>query len=245
MEFTEFRRVTTECQGKQGRDYAVCMDNPFLISDDDPEYQAFLKKYRGAPTQKAGGAGRAAFAVILSGAIGLLFGYGFFNLTAKSAAGNGPNATGLKLARWLVFLACIKTSNDVLGPFFSGVSHRHDVLFVLFMDIVGFGIWALVAYAAGFAYAKLTARNDVQKVGTASAGLTPSSALAQPKSAISPTVSEDDLFAAVAKELMHNHRDEGLWTKAFALENGDDRKTKAHYIRLRVQALKEGAGFQT
>ncbi len=47
--------------------------------------------------------------------------------------------------------------------------------------------------------------------------------------------SDDEIFLRVAKELAANQADPGLWTKAFALENGDDRKTKAHYIRLRVE----------
>ncbi len=51
---------------------------------------------------------------------------------------------------------------------------------------------------------------------------------------------DDDtkLYLIVAKELSLNRRDEGLWTKAFALENGDERATKARYIRERVAFLK-------
>ncbi|EXI90200.1 MAG: RDD family protein [Candidatus Accumulibacter regalis] len=52
--------------------------------------------------------------------------------------------------------------------------------------------------------------------------------------------SDDDtkLYAVVAKELSISRRDEGLWTMAFALENGDERATKARYIRERVAFLK-------
>lgn len=61
--------------------------------------------------------------------------------------------------------------------------------------------------------------------------------------------SDDDtkLYAIVAKELSINRRDEGLWTKAFALENGDEQATKARYIRERVDSLKRrtvGEGHQ-
>lgn len=51
------------------------------------------------------------------------------------------------------------------------------------------------------------------------------------------TNSDDALYLAVAKELSSGNRDEALWMKAFALENGDESKTKAHYIRLRVARL--------
>ncbi len=52
--------------------------------------------------------------------------------------------------------------------------------------------------------------------------------------------SDDDIqfYRLVAQELSINRRDEGLWTKAFALENGDERATKARYIRERVESLK-------
>lgn len=49
--------------------------------------------------------------------------------------------------------------------------------------------------------------------------------------------SDDSYFLIVANELNNGIRDEGLWMKAFALENGDDLKTKAHYARLRAAKL--------
>lgn len=52
------------------------------------------------------------------------------------------------------------------------------------------------------------------------------------------TSNDDDIFLKVAQELASKRIDEALWTKAYALENGDERKTKAHYIRLRVEQLK-------
>lgn len=50
-------------------------------------------------------------------------------------------------------------------------------------------------------------------------------------------LNETELYGLVAKELAVNSKDEGLWTMAFALENGDEARTKAHYIRLRVKQL--------
>jgi hypothetical protein len=49
--------------------------------------------------------------------------------------------------------------------------------------------------------------------------------------------SDESLYLQVAKELSANLRNEALWTKAYALENGDEGATKAHYIRLRVEQL--------
>ena len=49
----------------------------------------------------------------------------------------------------------------------------------------------------------------------------------------------EDAFAVVARELATGKTDEALWTKAFALQNGDESATKAHYIRLRVEKLQQ------
>ena len=47
----------------------------------------------------------------------------------------------------------------------------------------------------------------------------------------------DEIFAMVARELAGDKRDEALWTKAFAMQNGDEAATKAHYIRLRAEQI--------
>lgn len=51
-------------------------------------------------------------------------------------------------------------------------------------------------------------------------------------------MNDNEIFALVAKELSSGLRDEALWLKAFAFENGDEAKSKAHYVRLRVEQLK-------
>jgi len=48
---------------------------------------------------------------------------------------------------------------------------------------------------------------------------------------------EDSFYAEIALELAHGNRDEGLWTKCYAEENGDENKTKARYIRERIKFL--------
>lgn len=52
---------------------------------------------------------------------------------------------------------------------------------------------------------------------------------------------DEEVFLQVARELAANQKDEALWMKAFALENGDAAKTKAHYVRLRVEKLQGAA----
>lgn len=55
-------------------------------------------------------------------------------------------------------------------------------------------------------------------------------------------IDEDSLFAQVAKEMASMEIDEGLWTRAYAFENGDENKAKARYIRLRVEQLQSKIG---
>jgi ATP-dependent protease ClpP protease subunit len=50
---------------------------------------------------------------------------------------------------------------------------------------------------------------------------------------------DDQIFLDVAKELQAGTIDQALWTKAFAIENGDEKRTRAHYIRLRVTSIAE------
>lgn len=48
---------------------------------------------------------------------------------------------------------------------------------------------------------------------------------------------EDWAYEQVGEELNSNNPDKGLWTKAFAQADGDDKQTKVLYIRARVEKL--------
>jgi hypothetical protein len=50
---------------------------------------------------------------------------------------------------------------------------------------------------------------------------------------------DDKLFLQVAEELTQGIRNEALWTKAFAQQDGDEAKTTAQYILLRVTQLQQ------
>lgn len=48
---------------------------------------------------------------------------------------------------------------------------------------------------------------------------------------------EDWAYEQVGEELDSNKPDKGIWTKAFAQANGDDKQTKVLYIKMRVEKL--------
>lgn len=52
-----------------------------------------------------------------------------------------------------------------------------------------------------------------------------------------PTISEEELYEAVAAEIETNKVKKGLWTKAFSLANGNEPLTKSTYIKLRAEQM--------
>ena len=59
---------------------------------------------------------------------------------------------------------------------------------------------------------------------------------------ISFPLSDDAIYEQVAKEITSDNIKQGLWTKAYALANGDEKITKAQYIKLRVEQLTRNDG---
>lgn len=55
-----------------------------------------------------------------------------------------------------------------------------------------------------------------------------------------PMTTTDEVYKVIAGELQDGKQDISTWTQAFADADGDDAKTKARYIRLRLAQLKGG-----
>ena len=55
--------------------------------------------------------------------------------------------------------------------------------------------------------------------------------------AVAPPAPDDQTYARVAEEMESGQIDKGLWTRLFAENDGDEPKTRAAYIRHRVQQL--------
>lgn len=55
----------------------------------------------------------------------------------------------------------------------------------------------------------------------------------------------DEVYKLIAGEIQDGKQDVSTWTRAFAEADGDEAKTKARYIRLRVIQLQGGATAQT
>ena len=52
-------------------------------------------------------------------------------------------------------------------------------------------------------------------------------------------LAEEMLYAEAMREIESGIRRDGLWGKAIAESDGDEKKAKAFYLKLRVQALKD------
>lgn len=59
------------------------------------------------------------------------------------------------------------------------------------------------------------------------------------RSRISSRLIEEEIYAEAIRELERGVRRDGLWAKAFAKSGGNEDKTKALYIELRVQSFKD------
>ena len=60
-----------------------------------------------------------------------------------------------------------------------------------------------------------------------------------PVSAAQQRKEDEKLYELVAAELSKDQKNEGLWLKAMAATEGDENKTKARYVELRIQSLKD------
>ena len=136
-----------------------------------------------------------------------------------------PSDVGRKWMAWMVLIVCVTN----LTPFIGRLDKNSFALWVLAIIVFGAGSFAMGwAYGKFFVFKKQT---GIQRASNAMEGVQQLR-----------TESDDDaLFTQVAKEIVREEIDEGLWAKAFALENGDERKTKAHYMRLRVEQLQRRA----
>lgn len=52
-----------------------------------------------------------------------------------------------------------------------------------------------------------------------------------------PIIVEARLYEQIAQELEANTVDKGVWTKAYAQAEGDDKQTRAFYIKARLSRL--------
>ena len=50
---------------------------------------------------------------------------------------------------------------------------------------------------------------------------------------------EEKIYSTIAKEIESNKLKKGLWTKAFSESEGDEKKTKALYIKYRFDQIQD------
>ena len=54
------------------------------------------------------------------------------------------------------------------------------------------------------------------------------------------SLQDEQIYAKVVEEIVNSHISPGLWAKAFAQTNGDEKKSRAIYITLRANQIKLG-----
>jgi hypothetical protein len=206
----------------------------------------------------AAGGGVFAAMVVATLTVGLggAVGWWLRKLIAPQGAATTPSELGRSWAGWIVFVS----SFTMLARFFGKLDVNSFAAW-----LGGGGVWAIVAYALGWAYGNffkfkngsftapptaatssgfassaavdsVRARPVTQPhVHTASASRTAAADAIPP---IDPmVVDEDAIYAAIANELKTGATNEGLWTRLFAECDGDENRTKVAYIKQRAENL--------
>ena len=158
-------------------------------------------------------------ATLISGAIG----WWLKNLIQPKRISQSASDIGRKWGAWIVFAVCVTN----LTPFIVRLDKNSFALWVL-----GVVIFGAAAYMLGWVYGKLV----LFKNATSASGQNPD-AFDLIQGDITKS-DDDEFFAQVAREMATDKLDDGLWAKAYALQNGDEPKAKAYYIRNRVAQLK-------
>ena len=205
----------------------------------------------------AGGGVFAAMVVAtLTVALGGGVGWWLRKLIAPEGAATTASELGRSWAGWIVFVS----SFTMLARFFGKLDVNSFAAW-----LGGGGVWAIVAYALGWAYGNFFKFKDgsvaIPPTAATSSGFassagvdsvrarpvtqhpvhTASASIAAAADAIPPidpmVVDEDAIYAAIANELKTGATNEGLWIRLFAECDGDENRTKVAYIKQRAAKL--------
>jgi hypothetical protein len=206
----------------------------------------------------AAGGGVFAAMVVATLTVGLggAVGWWLRKLIAPQGAATTASELGRSWAGWIVFVS----SFTMLARFFGKLDVNSFAAW-----LGGGGVWAIVAYALGWAYGnffkfKKGSVAAPPTIATSSAFAssavvdsvrarpvpqppvhTAGASIATAADAIPPidpmVVDEDAIYAAIANELKTGATNEGLWTRLFAECDGDENRTKVAYIKQRAEKM--------
>lgn len=215
-----------------------------LVPDNDPEYIALKKKYGVADGNKPASPARSALSIFIAAVIAVAVAFFFRKSLAGASTDNTPSQVARRWMAFGVMLGVIKMLVGGLSHLFAGTSGAAKEFATGFVLTVVYG---LGSYIIGFIWGKIrynkneAAQGDwvaEAKIATTESSVSTAILSGSPH----PTsVNEAAIYEKVALEIETGNTDKAIWTKAFALADGDEKKTKANYIKLRFAALSSSA----
>lgn len=172
--------------------------------------------------------------MIIGWLIGAAIGAAIFFTVKPSASAAGASRWGRNTAAWIGFWYSVIFIHRAISQ---GLVNGGAAFLV--QIIVALGIGYLLGAAAywifrGTKKAKEATPGVLHAVTEKTSGLT-----AHMRDSMNPYDSSDaDSYAKVSAEMKTAPLDEGLWTKAIAMADGNEAAAKARYIKLRVNQLK-------
>ena len=171
----------------------------------------------------------AAWGALEMGALRVLIAVGISAAAYKLISPKGKSAKPLDSARrgvaWGTFSALTTTLPDVLHDF-SPQSWLKLAVCLIASVIFGFLV--------GFTVGSIKFRNRKPKVDESNSETEEKGKAESFSTSVVIAQVGGDIYTTVADEIESKNVDRGVWARAFAEANGDADKTKAAYIRLRV-----------
>lgn len=166
-----------------------------------------------------------------------------FKLFGGSVDGISPSATGKRWRNWVFVIALAQPLISTCTMIFNNSGGWGAKLLMGFIGAVALAVFA---YSLGYIVAKFRGGDELSEEDVLAAkpifhpapSNTAPEAIPVSKPAVTPPVrTESEIYKLIANELESGNTDKATWTKAFALADGDDKQTRAKYIKLRFAAL--------
>ena len=170
-----------------------------------------------------------AWGALEMGGLRVLVAVGISAVAYKLISPKGKSTKPLDSARrgaaWGTFSALSTTLPDVLHTFSPQAWLKLAICLIATL---------IFGFLMGFAIGSIRFWKRKPKIDTASVGTGESKKVDSASYSEIPAKDRQDIYTVVADEIESKNVDRGVWARAFAEADGDAEKTKASYIRLRV-----------
>jgi len=249
MEFTRFYYATVACKLENREDDKQCLKKHGYPMEKNESRPA-------AATSTGSSVGGVAGNVVqqkssqdsaqsASGMIFLSYGLAvaFAIFLAKQLSGSSV-VTPFQIAkRWMLFGSMPGVIKAVGAGLYGAMGGAIEVDREVVEGIILFIAFSLMGFVFGYIWGLWRCRlpdSRTQKLAGQVNTITQEKSLGEPSVTVvdqSADVNENEIFKKIAVELETGKTDKAIWTKAFAMSDGDEKMTRVNYIKLRFESL--------